>query len=1021
MSTPAMKYWAFISYSHQDEAWASWLHRALETYRVPRRLVGRATGSGSVPRRLFPVFRDRDELPSSHELGAVLTRALAESRNLVVICSPRSAASKWVNEEIKAFRALGRSHRVFCLIVDGEPHASANPEHAFAECFAPALRGDAAFEPIAADARPRKDGKDGAKLKLLAGLLGVGLDELKQREKQRRFWQAVQRTVAAVLVVGLLAGTWQWFSAQRAAREQEILIERLVENGRLELLDGRQARAAVYLNEALKRGHDTVPVRFMLGQAMQAVEALTDVRVRHGGSAVRKAVFSPDGTRFVLIVEKEENIAVAKIYDAATGAEIAELAKAPPAPRAVRFLRDGALLVTGFSDTDENGPVSCTWKSGSPQQPQCLPGFNGRMGEPVSPDGRRLLIAGGEGRIGSLPPVPGPLAPGSGLEIRDLGSGAVRSVIGKGRDVSAAAFSRDGRWLAVAYGDGIVEIRDSSSLSKAKVLPEAAGLTIVAVAFTPDGGTLIALSRHGDVRVWDSVGKSRLAFAVDPDWVTDFAFDGAGRRMLTIGSEGYKVWSMARGSLLFTQAKPLSRGASGALSADGDTAYLVDVFSNAVDVWSVLGKRKLYSLDHHTDSVTTLALDPGSERVVLASRDGQAEVWRTAIKPLWKRQSFEELPYVARFDHDGDRVIVGRGHPSHGDAISLDAVSGELIEQFSGHSALVFDGSFNAAGDTVVTASWDGTARIWDPRDGSLRHILDHTALQVTGAMFSPDGSRIVTTTRDFAAKRTTVAKLWSAEGQLLASLDHFVPQDIYGLPSSIRFDRSGQRIATSASDGGIQLWNSDTGGLLKVLHGHASTVVSTEFSRDGKRLLSAGLDNAVRVWSTESGAILQAFDDAALGQPSRAIWAPDERSAAITTRNGNVWVWDIGTDERRTFRGHAQWTVAPLYLHQGGVLLSYSLDGTVQAWNPADGTNLGIVAQELGPLTLADPDAEGERLVTSTWGQVSLWNVAPETRTSADIAAVLLCQSPWKLDPAGAMLVQTTWPSRCTAQNPAS
>ncbi len=70
------KYRAFISYSHQDKAWGDWLHKALETYRVPRRLVGRVTRDGAIPRRLFPIFRDREEPPTSSDLGANISEAL---------------------------------------------------------------------------------------------------------------------------------------------------------------------------------------------------------------------------------------------------------------------------------------------------------------------------------------------------------------------------------------------------------------------------------------------------------------------------------------------------------------------------------------------------------------------------------------------------------------------------------------------------------------------------------------------------------------------------------------------------------------------------------------------------------------------------------------------------------------------------------------------------------------------------------------------------------------------------------
>ena len=85
------KYRAFISYSHADEEWAKWLHKALETYRVPKHLVGRETDAGPVPERLAPIFRDRDELATATNLGETLTRALTQSANQIVICSPAAA------------------------------------------------------------------------------------------------------------------------------------------------------------------------------------------------------------------------------------------------------------------------------------------------------------------------------------------------------------------------------------------------------------------------------------------------------------------------------------------------------------------------------------------------------------------------------------------------------------------------------------------------------------------------------------------------------------------------------------------------------------------------------------------------------------------------------------------------------------------------------------------------------------------------------------------------------------------
>ena len=224
------KYKAFISYSHSDEKWAAWLHKALETYRIPKHLVGKTTDVGPVPQRIGPIFRDREELSSATNLGTVLTEALSASACQIVICSPRAARSRWTNEEILTFKRLGRSDRIFCLIVDGEPGASENPATADLECFPPALihelgadgqLTDRRSEPIAADARKGKDNRQNAKLKLIAGMLGVDFDALKQRDHQRHQRRMIAVTTAAITgmaITSVLAAA-AWF-ARIEAEEQ---------------------------------------------------------------------------------------------------------------------------------------------------------------------------------------------------------------------------------------------------------------------------------------------------------------------------------------------------------------------------------------------------------------------------------------------------------------------------------------------------------------------------------------------------------------------------------------------------------------------------------------------------------------------------------------------------------------------------------------------------------------------------------------------------------------------------------
>src|SRR5438552_11370268 len=211
------RYAAFISYSHRDRKWAEWLQRAIETYRLPKGLSSLQIQGSTLP-ALSPIFLDRSELPTSSDLAASVRSALEESAFLIVLCSPEAAKSRWVNEEIRYFKSLGRDNRILCLIIAGEPSVSAIDPLRPDECFAPALRftvdaagqvtSEPAPEPLAADVRPGKDDRQSASLRIIAGLLGVSFDRLRRREqprRQRRLATITAASVVACIAFGLVA------------------------------------------------------------------------------------------------------------------------------------------------------------------------------------------------------------------------------------------------------------------------------------------------------------------------------------------------------------------------------------------------------------------------------------------------------------------------------------------------------------------------------------------------------------------------------------------------------------------------------------------------------------------------------------------------------------------------------------------------------------------------------------------------------------------------------------------------
>lgn len=191
MTEQSREYWAFLSYSHAD-AGAARLHRALERYVLPRRL----RQGGALPRRLFPVFRDTEELAAGNSLSARLRDALDRSRWLIVLCSPGAARSRHIAEEIDYFVSRHGAERVLCALMDGDLPASL-----------PAPIRALPAEPLAADFR-QSAGFQVALLKLVACIAGVPFAELRDRERQRRHRAYAAAAVGAGLLAAGAALSW---------------------------------------------------------------------------------------------------------------------------------------------------------------------------------------------------------------------------------------------------------------------------------------------------------------------------------------------------------------------------------------------------------------------------------------------------------------------------------------------------------------------------------------------------------------------------------------------------------------------------------------------------------------------------------------------------------------------------------------------------------------------------------------------------------------------------------------------
>lgn len=342
-----MKYDAFISYRHvpRDIAVAENLHKLLEHYRVPKN-VQKMTGKQKIHR----VFRDRDELPLADNLSDNLLTALDQSEYLLVICSPESKESIWVQREVEYFIKTHDRNHVLAVLTAGEPE-EAFPDLILHEEKKVTLEDGSVttiiedVEPLAADVRADSIAQSvkilkKEKLRVLAALLGCEYNDLRQRHKEAKMRRAMAlASVVITLLTGFLIYAYiQNGKIQREYTEKQISQARnLASYSQQSLADGDRETAILLALEALPdgSGDKEKPV------VSAAVNALTDAVyayqtpahdwylpeqcIRFSGSTneygMRACHISPEGTYFSAFDDSEK----VQIYKTESGEKIHEI------------------------------------------------------------------------------------------------------------------------------------------------------------------------------------------------------------------------------------------------------------------------------------------------------------------------------------------------------------------------------------------------------------------------------------------------------------------------------------------------------------------------------------------------------------------------------------------------------------------------------------------------------------------------------------------------------------------------
>ncbi len=333
---------------------------------------------------------------------------------------------------------------------------------------------------------------------------------------------------------------------------------------------------------------------------------------------------------------------------------------------------------------------------------------------------------------------------------------------------------------------------------------------------------------------------------------------------------------------------------------------------------------------------------------------------------------------LAAFSADGTRVVTAS---LDGTARVWDAQSGKALGESMRLEGNVRSAVFSADGTRVMTASDDNTVRMWDAHSGkALGGPMRHEA-GVLSATFSADGTRVVTVSGD------GMVRIWNAQSG--KALSEPMRHENYVLSAVSSAD--GTRVVTVSDDNAVRVWDAQSGKVLGEPMRHKYGVLSAAFSTDGTRVVTASDDNTVRMWDAQSGK--------ALGEPMRhkdgvlsAVFSTDGARVVTVSWDETVRVWDAQSGKALGEPMlHVDEVLSAVFSVDGTRVVTVSNDGTARVWDAQSGEALGEPMRHEGKVLSAAFCADGARVVTvSEDGTMRMWDVLSVVSDSDNLLAEL-------------------------------
>lgn len=695
------EYFAFISYQRQDEEWAKWLAHELEHYHLPVTLNGRE----DLPKNLRPIFRDIDELAAGN-LPKQIHQALENSKHLIVVCSPRSAKSKWVNKEVEEFIKMGRTDEIYPYIIDGVA-MSEDPDK---ECFPPALR-NLPKEDERLGGNINEKGRDAAVVKIVAGMLNLGFDTL---------WQRYEREKA---------------DEERKTREQrdnllKIQSRFLAEQSKTLANNGDSYMARILALEALPQKMEN-PDRPYIQEAEIALRyAMTyeNAILKGHTDKVMSVSYCRNGHR----IASGSFDSTIRVWDALTGQCVQQIETKKCPIMALAFSPDGNNIAYAYAPLGlQEDNAIYIWNL-TKNSYQCVLKGHRHMVRSISYsfDGKYLASASHDGNI----------------RIWDVESEQCTQVLtGDGTSMFSVIFSPvDNRFVAGSFGK-VVQIWNASNGNIIQTLHGHLDF-VTNVSYSPDGKSLLSASEDKTGRIWNTenwqcqnILKGHSAFVLSAIYSPDGQFVVSGSLDKSI-----RIWDAETGSCLTSLEGHSDRVNS--LSVCSKNGLFVSASDDAtIRIWDLYGTYpQIVSLADVLWNKNSHNSSDGKKFACLEERRGVCLKENETGRVLFEGHGHTDDINCMRISSD-DKFLASA---SWDKTIRIwDMENGECLQILKGHTECVMSADFSPDCQLIVSSSLDNTIKIWDVHSGKCLQSIDNQ--YHSPAYFTLDGWHVASISDD--------------------------------------------------------------------------------------------------------------------------------------------------------------------------------------------------------------------------------------------------------------------------------